>query len=90
MFLSILLSSIALTTFLLSPLNRIELLYYWLSGWRSVKRTRFSPLRPGFDTRRRHVRWSYDHQVRQVGFLRALRFPPTRRPSKRKHRCKRA
>ena len=33
----------------------------------------------------RHVRWSCGYQVRQVGFLRALRFPPTRRPSEHKH-----
>jgi len=25
-----------------------------------------------------HVRWPCGHQVRQVGFLRVLRFPPTR------------
>ena len=31
----------------------------------------------------RHVRWSCGHQVRQVGFFRALRFPPKRRPSAR-------
>ena len=37
-----------------------------------------------------YVRWSCRHQVRQVGFLRVLRFPPTRRPSERKHRCQRA
>ena len=42
------------------------------------------------DTRRRYVRWSCGHQVRHVGFLRVLRFPPTRRPSERKHRCQRA
>jgi len=30
------------------------------------------------------------HQVRQVGFLQAVRFPPTRKPSERKHRCQRA
>ena len=54
------------------------------------RRTRLSPLRPGFDTRRRHMRWSCGHQVRQVGFLRALRFPPTRGPSERKHWCQRA
>ena len=43
---------------------------------------------PGFDTR--HVRWSCGHQVRQVSFLRALRFPLTQRPPERKHRCQRA
>ena len=47
-----------------------------------------SPL--GFNTRRRHVRWSCGHQVRQVGFLRALCFPLTQRPPERKHRCQRA
>ena len=49
-----------------------------------------TPLRPRFDTRRPHMRWSRGHQIRQVGFLRALRFPPTRRPSERKHWCQRA
>ena len=34
-----------------------------------------------------HVKWSCGHQVRQVGFLRELRFPPTRRPPELKHRC---
>ena len=34
--------------------------------------------------------WSFGHQVRQVGFLRVLRFPPTRRPYERKHRYQRA
>jgi len=33
------------------------------------------------------VRWSCGHQVRQVGFLQVPRFPPTRRPPERKHRC---
>ena len=51
-------------------------LYVWLA------------LRPGFNTRRLHVRWSYGHQVRQVGFLRVLRFPPTPKPPE--HRCQRA
>jgi len=37
--------------------------------------------------RRRHMRWSFGHMVRQMGFLRVLQFPPTRRPSERKHRC---
>jgi len=36
------------------------------------------------------VRWACGHQVRQVGFIRALRFPPTRRPSERKHRYQQA
>ena len=32
----------------------------------------------------------WDGQVRRVGFLQVLRFPPTQRPSKSKHRCRRA
>ena len=43
-----------------------------------------------FNTRRLHVRWSCGHQVRQVGFIWALRFAPTRRPSEREHRCQQA
>ena len=67
--------------------TKLLILNVWLS---QCKRTGLLPLQPGFDTWRWHVRWSCGHQVRQVGFLRVLQFPPTRRPSERKHRCQRA
>ena len=60
-----------------------------LSGWRSVKALASNRCDPG-SIQQPHVRWSCGHQVRQVGFFRALRIPPIRRPSERKTRCQRA
>ena len=53
----------------------------WLAQW---KRACLSLLCPGFDNWRPHLRWSCGHQVRQIGFLQVLLFPPTLRPQKRK------
>ena len=83
-FLDISSSCVDTVSFVKSEINIVHFCYYLHLSGNALASHRCDPGSiPG-------VRWSIGHQVRQVGFLRVLRFPPTRRQSERQYWFQRA